>query len=143
MDKKILSERDICSKFITPALRKAGWDLETQIREEFSLTNGRIIVRGKLHTRAANKRADYVLFYKPGIPIAVIEAKDNKHSVSDGMQQALGYAEMLQVPFSFSSNGDAFLFHNRLALDNKMETDFNQTDEKSRNLSDSILKGIS
>jgi type I restriction enzyme R subunit len=123
MDKKILSERDICSKFITPALRKAGWDLETQIREEFSLTNGRIIVRGKLHTRAANKRADYVLFYKPGIPIAVIEAKDNKHSVSDGMQQALGYAEMLQVPFSFSSNGDAFLFHNRLALDNKMETE--------------------
>ncbi|MFM7438207.1 MAG: hypothetical protein ACKO2V_06315 [Snowella sp.] len=80
MDKKHLSERDICTKFITPALERAGWDILTQVREEFSLTNGRIIVRGQLHTRAKNKRADYVLFYKPNIPIAVIEAKDNNHS---------------------------------------------------------------
>ncbi|MEB3121089.1 MAG: type I restriction endonuclease [Snowella sp.] len=106
MDKKHLSERDICTKFITPALERAGWDILTQVREEFSLTNGRIIVRGQLHTRAKNKRADYVLFYKPNIPIAVIEAKDNNHSVGDGMQQALVYADMLQVPFVFSSNGD-------------------------------------
>lgn len=123
VSKSGLSERDICTKYITPALVKAGWSLETQIREELTLTNGRIIVRGKLHTRAKNKRADYVLFYMPNIPIAVIEAKDNNHSIADGMQQALGYAEMLQVPFVFSSNGDGFLFHNRLATNEAVETE--------------------
>jgi len=116
MNKKQLSERDICTKYITPALEKAGWDVTTQVREEFPLTKGRIIVRGKLHTRAKHKRADYVLFYKPNIPIAIIEAKDNNHTVGDGMQQALGYADMLQVPFVFSSNGDGFLFHNKIAI---------------------------
>ena len=121
MDKKQLSERDICTKFITPALERAGWDILTQVREEFSLTNGRIIVRGQLHTRAKNKRADYVLFYKPNIPIAVIEAKDNNHSVGDGMQQALVYADMLQVPFVFSSNGDRVLFHNKINTDGILE----------------------
>ncbi|KPA08809.1 type I restriction enzyme EcoAI R protein [Candidatus Magnetomorum sp. HK-1] len=121
MNKKQLSERDICTKFITPALIQAGWDITTQVREEFSLTKGRIIVRGKLHTRAKHKRADYVLFYKPNIPIAVIEAKDNNHTVGDGMQQALGYADMLQVPFVFSSNGDGFLFHNKIASDGIVE----------------------
>ena len=120
-EKKQLTERDICTKFITPALEKAGWDIATQILEEFPITNGRIIVRGKLHTRAKNKRADYVLFYKPGIPIAVIEAKENNHSIGDGMQQALNYAEMLQVPFVFSSNGDGFLFHNKIANDGTIE----------------------
>lgn len=113
MDKKSLSERDICSKYITPAVIDAGWDLHTQIREEVSFTKGRIIVRGKLHTRGEQKRADYILYHKKNIPIAVIEAKDNKHSVGDGMQQALNYAEILGVPFVFSSNGDAFLFHDR------------------------------
>ena len=121
MNKKQLSERDICTKYITPALEKAGWDVTTQIREEFPLTKGRIIVRGKLHTRAKHKRADYVLFYKPSIPIAIIEAKDNNHTVGDGMQQALGYADMLQVPFVFSSNGDGFLFHNKIAADEIIE----------------------
>jgi type I restriction enzyme R subunit len=121
MNKKKLSERDICTKFITPALKQAGWDITTQVREEFSLTKGRIIVRGKLHTRAKHKRADYVLFYKPNIPIAVIEAKENNHSIGDGMQQALGYADMLQVPFAFSSNGDGFLFHNKIASDGIVE----------------------
>lgn len=121
MSKKQFSERDICTKYITPALEAAGWDVATQIREEFPLTKGRIIVRGKLHTRAQHKRADYVLFYKPNIPIAVIEAKDNSHSVGDGMQQGLGYAEMLQVPFVFSSNGDGFLFHNKIATDGIIE----------------------
>jgi type I restriction enzyme R subunit len=116
MSKQQLSERDICTKFITPALEQAGWDIATQIREEFPLTKGRIIVRGELHTRAQHKRADYVLFYKPNIPIAVIEAKDNKHSIGDGMQQGLSYAEMLQVPFVFSSNltATAFFFIIRL-----------------------------
>lgn len=123
INKKELSERDICTKFITPAIERSGWDIATQIREEFPLTNGRIIVRGKLHTRATNKRADYILFYKPGIPIAVVEAKDNKHSVADGMQQALKYATMIQVPFVFSSNGDGFLFHNKLHTTGQVETE--------------------
>ena len=113
MDKKSLSERDICTKFITPALRKAGWDEMTQIREEVHFTKGRIIVRGKLVSRGKGKRADYVLYYKPNLPIALIEAKDNNHSVGDGMQQALDYADTLNIPFVFSSNGDGFLFHDR------------------------------
>ena len=113
MDKKKLSERDICTKYITPAVINAGWDLHNQIREEVSFTKGRIIVRGKLHSRGEQKRADYILYYKSNIPIAVIEAKDNSHSVGSGMQQALNYAETLEVPFVFSSNGDGFLFHDR------------------------------
>lgn len=121
MDKKKLTEQDIRTKFITPALIAAGWNIYTQILEEFSLTAGRIIVRGKLHTRAKPKRADYVLFYKPNIPIAIVEAKDNNHSVGDGMQQGLGYAELLQVPFVFSSNGDGFIFHNKIAPDGVLE----------------------
>lgn len=123
MDKKSLTERDICSKYITPAVVNAGWDLHTQIREEVSFTKGRIIVRGKLHTRGEQKRADYILYHKKNIPIAVIEAKDNKHSIGDGMQQALNYAETLGVPFVFSSNGDAFLFHDRTGNAAKTETE--------------------
>ncbi|MFZ1415290.1 MAG: DEAD/DEAH box helicase family protein [Defluviicoccus sp.] len=113
MDKRSLTERDICTKFITPALRKAGWDEMVQVREEVSFTKGRIIVRGKLVTRGRAKRADYILYYKPNIPIALIEAKDNSHCVGDGMQQALDYAETLNIPFVFSSNGDGFVFHDR------------------------------
>lgn len=121
VNKKELSERDICTKFITPAIVKAGWDIQTQIREEVTLTKGKIIVRGKLHTRGKNKRADYILYYKPNIPIAVIEAKDNNHTIASGMQQALEYSEMINVPFVFSSNGDGFLFHNKLAINEKIE----------------------
>ena len=113
MNKKSLSERDICTKFITPALRRAGWDEMTQIREEVSFTRGRITVRGKLASRGKGKRADYILCYKPNLPIAVIEAKDNTHAIGDGMQQALDYAETLNIPFVFSSNGDGFVFHDR------------------------------
>ena len=128
MDKKALTERDICTKYITPALAKAGWDTFTQVLEEFPLTKGRIIVRGRQHARGQNKRADYVLFYKPNIPLAVIEAKDNNHSVGDGMQQGLGYAELLQVPFVFSSNGDGFLFHNSIATAGGIETELPLTE---------------
>src|SRR4051812_31034617 len=113
MDKSLLSERDICTKFITPAVKRAGWDEMSQIREEVSFTKGRIIVRGKLVTRGKAKRADYILYYKPNIPIAIIEAKDNNCSVGDGMQQALDYAETLDIPFVFSSNGDGFVSHDR------------------------------
>src|SRR4051812_5595302 len=113
MNKKDLSERDICTKYITPAVRQAGWDEIAQIREEVGFTKGRIIVRGRLVTRGKAKRADYILYFKPNIPLALIEAKDNSHSVGDGMQQGLEYATTLDVPFVFSSNGDGFVFHDR------------------------------
>jgi len=116
-----LSERDICTKYITPALVGAGWDLYAQIREEVSFTAGRIIVKGKKISRGKVKRADYVLYYKPGIPIAVIEAKDNSHSLGSGMQQALDYGEALDVPFVYSSNGDGFLEHDRTAESGTVE----------------------
>jgi type I restriction enzyme R subunit len=123
MNKKELSERDICSKFITPALVSAKWDLMLQIREEVSFTKGRVIVRGKLSTRGEPKRADYILYHKPGIPLAVIEAKDNNHSVGAGMQQALDYSDALDVPFVASSNGDAFVFHDRTGQSNPVEVE--------------------
>jgi type I restriction enzyme R subunit len=113
LDKRTLSERDICTKFITPGLRQAGWDEMSQIREEVSFTKGRIIVRGKLVSRGKAKRADYILYFKPNIPLALIEAKDNLHAVGDGMQQALDYATTLDIRFIFSSNGDGFVFHDR------------------------------
>jgi type I restriction enzyme, R subunit len=113
MDKRTLTERDICTKFITPAIRRAGWDEMSQMREEVSFTKGRIIVRGKLVSRGKPKRADYVLYYKPNIPIALIEAKDNTYAVGAGMQQALEYANTLNIPFVFASNGDGFIFHDR------------------------------
>src|SRR4051812_3132740 len=109
--KKELSERDICTKYITPAVVAARWDIMSQVMEEVNLTNGRVIVRRQLSTRGENKRADIVLYHKPAQALAVIEAKDNNHSVGAGMQQALEYADLLDVPFAFSSNGDAFLFH--------------------------------
>ena len=112
IDKKSLSERDICSKFITPALIRSRWD-HTQIRENVTITRGRVLVKGTKVSRATAKYADYILSYKTNLPIAVIEAKDNNHSIGSGMQQALAYAEMLDIPFVFSSNGDGFLVHDR------------------------------
>jgi type I restriction enzyme, R subunit len=123
MDKKELTERDICTKFITPALERAGWDITTQIREQVHFTKGRIIVRGKLVTRGKSKFADYILYYKPNIPIALIEAKDNNHPVAGGMQQGLEYAQILDIPFVFSSNGDGFTFHDRTLQAGALETD--------------------
>ncbi len=109
--KKELSERDICTQFILPALVKAGWDIQKQVREEVYFTDGRIFVKGQKTARGERKRADFILYLKPNIPIAVIEAKDNNHSVGAGMQQALGYAKILDVPVAFSSNGDGFIQH--------------------------------
>lgn len=122
MDKRSLTERDICTKFILPAIKGAGWDEMVQVREEVFFTKGRIIVRGKLVTRGKAKKADFVLYYKPNIPIALIEAKDNNHSVGDGLQQGLDYAETLDVPFVFSSNGDGFVFHDRTGQSAPVET---------------------
>jgi len=121
MNKKTLSEDDISAKYITPAVAKAGWDEATQIRRQVYFTKGRIIVRGRLVSRGKAKRADYVL-YCQGIPIALIEAKDNNHAVGDGMQQALEYAHALAVPFVFTSNGDGFVFNDRTGQSAQLET---------------------
>ena len=128
MDKKDLTERDICTKFINPAIEKAGWDIQTQVREEVQLTAGRVIVRGKLVARGKKKRADYVLYLKPNVPLAVLEAKDNNHSVGDGMQQALDGAVMLDVPYAISSNGDGFLIHDRSASSGVVEREVSMDD---------------
>jgi type I restriction enzyme R subunit len=121
MEKKTLTERDICTKFITPAIEKAGWDKQKQLLEEVTFTDGKIYVRGRLTARGARKRADYILYYKPNIPIAIVEAKDNNHSVRAGIQQALDYARILDIPSVFSSNGDGFLYHDRTATDGNIE----------------------
>ena len=121
MNKAGLSERDICTKFITPALIHSGWDLELQIREEVSFTKGRIIVQDKVIKRGKPKRADYILYHKSNFPLALIEAKDNSYSIGAGMQQGLEYAETLDIPFVFSSNGDGFVFHDRTGQSSEIE----------------------
>ena len=121
MNKKDLSESDIRAKFITPAITGAGWDEQTQLGREIFFTDGRIYVKGRMTARGKRKFADYILFYKPNVPIAIIEAKDNKHSVRGGIQQALGYANTLDIPFVFSSNGDGFYFHDKTATDGIIE----------------------
>jgi type I restriction enzyme R subunit len=127
MDIYQLSERDICTKFITPALQQAGWE-QHQFREEVGLTEGRVMVRGKLASRIRNpdakggpKRADFVLYARPNVPIAIVEAKQAKFSVGHGMQQALAYAEMLDAPFAISSNGHGFLLHDRTGITQPVE----------------------
>lgn len=124
MSKKLLSERDICTKFISPAIESVGWNKLTHYLEEVSFTDGKIYVKGRLTTRGARKRADYILYFKPNIPIAIIEVKGNKHSVGSGMQQALTYSEILDIPFVFSSNGDGFLFHDK-TNNEKVEIELN------------------
>ena len=119
--KKDLSERDICTQFILPALQKAGWDIQTQIREEVSFTDGRIYVKGNKTTRGKRKRADYILYYKPNIPIAIIEAKSNKLSVNAGIQQGIEYSNILDIPIVFSSNGDGFYEHDKTLSNGKIE----------------------
>lgn len=127
IDKQKLSECDVCDLFITPAIINGGWDQLLQIRREVTLTPGPVIVRGNLSSRNKKKKkfADYVLSWQPGLPLAIVEAKDNKHGISDGLQQALGYAEILDLPSAFSSNGEGFAYHNRVAEDGaETETSF-------------------
>ena len=124
MNKKELTEADIRTKFITPAIvgpNGEKWNVMTQVREEIYFTKGRVIVRGKMVRRGEAKKADYILYYKPNIPIAVVEAKDNNQTVGGGMQQALEYAEILDIPFAYSSNGDAFLEHDRTGISGIVE----------------------
>lgn len=118
-----LSERDVCTKYITPALQRAGWDIMTQVREEVTFTNGQIVVYGNKVTRKKKKRADYLLYPKghPNLPIAIIEAKKNTKPLGGGMQQVLEYGEMLDIPFVYSSNGTGFIEHDRTVTEGKRE----------------------
>ncbi|TQM92391.1 type I restriction enzyme R subunit [Roseinatronobacter monicus] len=127
INKLNFSERDICTKYIIPAIQLAGWQLH-QFREEVGLTDGRVLVRGTLAARIRNpevkggpKRADFVLYGRPNIPIAVIEAKQAKFFIGHGIQQALAYAEMIDAPFAISSNGDGFLLHDRTGITQPIE----------------------
>jgi len=127
INKLELSEADIISKFILPAVISSGWDDMTQIREEVKLRDGKVIVRGQMAVRKTVKSADIVLYHKPNLPLAVIEAKANKHSIGKGMQQALDYAGLLEVPFIFSSNGDGFIFHDKTST-TTLETEISLSD---------------
>ena len=116
IDKSRLTESDIISKFILPAIKEADWDDMIQIRQEVKLRDGKVVVRGQAAARKKVKSADIVLYHKPGLPLAVVEAKANKHEIGKGMQQALDYARLLDVPFAFASNGDGFVFHDKTNL---------------------------
>lgn len=113
LNKKALSEADIRTKFITPAIEKAGWDVMGDLREEVPINAGAVIVRGRHVERDKILRADYVLFWKGEHVLAVVEAKDNNHAVAAGLEQAGQYAEHLDAPFAFSSNGDGFVMLDR------------------------------
>ena len=110
VNKKELKEQEIRTLFITPALQQKGWAVSVNMREEYYFTDGRVLVVGNQHSVAEGKKADYLLYHK-GKPIAVVEAKDNKHAVGGGIQQAMDYAQILDLKFAYSSNGDAFLEH--------------------------------
>ncbi|EGM7875960.1 DEAD/DEAH box helicase family protein [Escherichia coli] len=112
-----LTEADIITKCVMPAILNAGWDNTTQIRQEVKLRDGKVIVRGKVAARRTVKSADIVLYHKPGIPLAVIEAKANKHEIGKGMQQGIEYARLLDVPFVFATNGDGFIFRDATAAE--------------------------
>ena len=123
MNKRALSESDICDKFIRPAMERSGWHGMEQIYREYPLRAGRMVVRGRTARRDATSvlRADYALFYKTNIPLAVVEAKDNSHAVGAGMAQAIRYGGLLDVPFCFSSNGDGFVFRDATLADGVLE----------------------
>lgn len=138
INKKNLTETDIITKFIMPSIKSAGWDDMSQIRQEVALRDGKVIVRGQVGMRQTVKKADIVLYHKPSMPLAVVEAKANKHEVGKGIQQGLDYARLLDIPFIFSSNGDGYIFHDKTKLgtseENQLESqirleDFPSPDE--------------
>ena len=96
-DKQQMTEQDICTKFVVPTLEAAGWNIMTQVREQYFFTDGRIMAKGKTVIRGDRKHADFLLNYKANIPLAIIEAKDNNHAFGAGMQQGLAYAETLDI----------------------------------------------
>ena len=110
--KNQMSEEDVKLQYITPAIT-SKWNIQ-RITMETHITEGRINLKGNLAFREKGKRADYILYLNANNPIAVIEAKDNRHSISHGLQQAMTYAQMLDVPFAYSSNGDGFAEHDFL-----------------------------
>lgn len=112
LSKKEMTEEDIKFHYISPAI-VSKWDKD-KITMETKITDGKINLRGNLISREKPKKADYVLYLNPNKPIAIVEAKDNKHSISYGLQQAMTYAKMLDVPFAYSSNGDGFFEHDFL-----------------------------
>jgi type I restriction enzyme R subunit len=126
INRKNLTETDIITKFIIPSIKSAGWDDMSQIRQEVALRDGKVIVRGQIGMRQTVKKADVVLYHKPSMPLAVVEAKANKHEVGKGIQQGLDYARLLDIPFIFSSNGDGYIFHDKTKLgtseENQLET---------------------
>jgi type I restriction enzyme R subunit len=132
INKAKLTETDIITKFIMPAIKNSGWDDMSQIRQEVKLRDGKVIVRGQLGVRKTVKSADIVLYHKPSMSLAVIEAKANKHEVGKGMQQGLDYARLLEVPFVFASNGDGFIFHDKTKLgtpeENQLESEIRLED---------------
>jgi type I restriction enzyme R subunit len=128
VSKQSLSERDICTQYILPALKKAGWNVQTQIREEVSFTDGRIYVKGTKTTRGKRKRADFILYYKPNIPVAVIEAKKNTLSLNAGIQQGIEYADILDLPLAYSSNGDGFYEHDKTLSSGTIERELSLDD---------------
>ena len=112
LQKKDMTEEDIKLQYITPAVT-SKWNRQ-KITMETQVTDGKISLKGNLAVREKGKRADYLLYLSPNNPIAVIEAKDNNHQISEGLQQAMNYAKMLDLPFAFSSNGDGFAEHDFL-----------------------------
>ena len=153
-----MTEEDIKQKIITPSIKKSGWK-DSQINYEYAFTDGRFILKGKDVVRDKPKRADYLLSYKSNIPLAIIEAKSDKHSLGDGIQQGINYAEMLDLPFVYSSNGSGFLEHNMLTgeereislydfpspevLWNRYKQDSNIDDEKERIINRVLLNNES
>ncbi len=149
-NKKNLSEQDISTKYIVPAIQNSGWDVMTQVSEQKFITDGRIMVSGKTIKRGERKKPDFILSYQKNFPIAIIEVKDNKHSVSSGIGQAIGYAEILDAPFAYSTNGDGFLEHDFLTgKERELSIDEFPTREelyirykKAKNISDTTEKII-
>lgn len=118
-----LTEEDVKARYITPSIMQAGWDINSQVKFEVKLLKGRVMLNGKTIARGDVGFADYILYYKSNLPLAIVEAKDNQHSIGDGMQQALKYADWSQVPFVFSSNGYGFLFHDMTLSTGQLETE--------------------
>ena len=140
VNKKELKEQEIRTLFITPALQKKGWEVCKNMREEYYFTDGRVLVLGSQHSVAEGKKADYLLYHK-GKPIAVVEAKDNKHAVGAGMQQAIDYALILDLKFAYSSNGDAFLEHDFITgKETELSLDDFPTEEELYNQLSELLK---
>ncbi|MFD5830286.1 EcoAI/FtnUII family type I restriction enzme subunit R [Lentzea sp. NPDC060358] len=134
------TEAEVRTRRITPALSAAGWPLDSFREEFYYFTDGRIQIVGKTGRRKKPKRVDYLLEYRPNLPIALVEAKDNNHEVGDGMQQAIEYAEHLDVPSVFTSNGDSFVWHDRTGQRDEVEVEIGLDEFPTRDVLYDIYK---